>query len=85
MLKVAIVNVSLYIRGNNSKKNYWDKASASPKEEIVLLLLIIEGAIFRQEVIFDLFLFFNSLQNLIGQHNRFDLRSENGSIQKVKE
>jgi len=43
MLKVAIVNVSIYIRGNNSKKKYWDKASASPKEEIVLQLLIIEG------------------------------------------
>ena len=26
MLKVAIVNVGLYIRGNNSKKSYWDKA-----------------------------------------------------------
>tara|TARA_B110001469_G_C9489864_1_gene245162 strand:- start:21 stop:185 length:165 start_codon:yes stop_codon:yes gene_type:complete len=37
------VNVSIYIRGNNSKKKYWDKASASPKEEIVLQLLIIEG------------------------------------------
>ena len=27
MLKVAIVNVGLYIRENNSKKSYWDKAS----------------------------------------------------------
>ena len=31
----------------------------------------------RQEVIFDLFLFFNTFQNLTGQHNRFDLWSEN--------
>ncbi|MDB9847212.1 hypothetical protein OAC46_03355 [Flavobacteriaceae bacterium] len=35
------------------------------------------GSHIRQEVIFDLFLFFNTFQNLTGQHNRFDLWSEN--------
>ena len=35
------------------------------------------GSYIRQEVISDLFLFFNTFQNLSGQHNRFDLRSEN--------
>jgi hypothetical protein len=36
-----------------------------------------KGSHIRQEVIFDLFLFFNTFQNLTGQHNRFDLWSEN--------
>ena len=31
------------------------------------------GSHIRQEVIFDLFSFFNTFQNLTGQHNRFDL------------
>jgi len=35
------------------------------------------GSHIRQEVIFDLFLFFNTFQNLTGQHNRFDLWSKN--------